>query len=180
MANRKPVAWFTSNGQHIPILAGESQNQAYRRRMAELAKSEEDQKQKDRQIAQSKEEADKKNEEAKAPPRTLQLSDISADEANKTSDVLSLGNKKRFRFVKGSKITNVTVFAGAGTAREFRDAQKYADRYRHLGLGRTEDWQHCAGYAVITNGKITIRREVHWVQGKDGKVREAFIKVRKK
>lgn len=107
-------------------------------------------------------------------PRRLYLPDVSAETANKTTDILDLGTKQRFTFKSGSKITEVQVFAGKGCSKEFRDAEKYARRWG----GKKEDWQHCAGQAQITNGRKVFNREIHWVQGADGKMREAFIKYK--
>ena len=109
-----------------------------------------------------------------AVPRRLYLDDIPADTANRTTDILDLGTRLRFMFKPGSKITEVQVFAGKGCSKEFRDAEKYARRWG----GKKEDWQHCAGQAQITDGQKVLRREIHWVQGADGKMREAFIKYR--
>ena len=158
--------WITVNGHHVPIYEGESKDEAVGR----FTKMMESDRQKSDQIAKNKAEADKKN--TSDPPRRLYLNDISASVANKTSDVLHLRTKERFRFKDGTNIRNVYVFAGKGCSKEFRDAEKYAKRWG----GKAEDWQHCAGFAKITNGSKVLDREVHWVQGKDGKVREAFIK----
>jgi hypothetical protein len=119
-------------------------------------------------------EGTKRNQESNFPKR-LYMSDLSADEANRTTDILDLHTKQRYRFKEGTTITEVHAFAGKGTSRVFRDAQKYARRYPQGG--NIEDWQHCSGQAQITNGKKVLRREIHWVQGKDGKMHEAFIKV---
>lgn len=128
---------------------------------------------KDRQIAQNKKEADKLN--VNDLPKRLYMADVSAEHANKVSDVLHLRTKQRYKFKDGTKITEVHAFAGKGTSRIFRDAQKYANRYPASGKNK-EDWQHCSGIAQITNGSKVLTREVHWVQGKDGLIREAFIK----
>ena len=181
---REVIGWFTVNGVHRPIYEGESKQDAYNR---EVAKLNEDTK--NRQIAKSKEQADRLNgkiqrdnlKNATNLPKTLALKNIKAEEANKTSDVLKLGqgkNGKRFDFKNGTEIRDAYVFAGKGCRKEFRDAQKYADKYAKKGLniGKAEDWQHCAGKAVITDGVKDYVREVHWVQGNDGKIREAFIK----
>ena len=177
MADREIIGWFTVNGQHRPIYEGESKEDAYRRA---VAKSNEDTKQ--RQIAKNKEQADKLNGKSTEKsggekptselPRRLDLKNIKAEDANKTSDILHLRTRQRFTFKNGTEIRNVYVFAGKGCSKEFRDAEKYAKRWG----GKAVDWQHCAGKAVITNGTKDFVREVHWVQGADGKMREAFIK----
>ena len=186
MADRKPIDFITVNHQHIPIFEGESKQDAYNKA---IAKYNEDTKQ--RQIAKNKEQADKLNGKGKSiqksgggkntsqnTPKTLPLKNISAKNANSSSDVLNLRTKQRFKFKDGTEVKNVYVFAGKGCSKEFRDAAKYANKpkYQKLGLTDPKDWQHCAGKAIITDGKRDYIREVHWVQGKDGKMREAFIK----
>lgn len=163
--------WITVHGNHIPLFDGESKEEAINNFLE--TKKHEDSKQK--QILQNKAEADSRNKQI--PPKQLHLPNIKAEEANTTSDVLHLNTKQRYRFKEGTEIRNVYVFAGKGCAKEFRDAEKYAKRYRKYNEGRPEEWQHCAGMARITDGKKVSTREVHWVQGKSGKIREAFIKV---
>lgn len=173
MADREPVAWITVNGKHVPIYEGESKQDAINR---SIAKKNEDTKA--RQIAENKKQADKLNESEKKLPKNLYMPDIKAEVANETSKVRSLTNGKRYRFKEGTTIRKVNAFAGTGCSRPFRDALKYAKKYEEIyGTPRPEDWQHCAGQAVITNGDRTMVREVHWLQNvKDGKIREAFIK----
>jgi len=125
------------------------------------------------QVEKEWEKAKEEEERAKAPKR-LYLDDISAEEANKTTDILDLQTKDRYSFKSGTKLTGVYVFAGKGCSKVFRDAEKYAKRWG----GKASEWQHCAGMGYITNGKKTYQREIHWVQGADGKMREAFIKYR--
>ena len=170
MADREPVGWFTMNGKRVPIFEGESKADAINR---SIAKRNSDIREK--QIAKNKEQSDKARGAQKpyrVNPKNLGLNDIKAEDANKSSDVLHLRTRQRYKFKEGTKITQVEAFAGKGCKREFRDAEKYAKRYG----GKKEDWQHCSGKAVITNGKHDLKREVHWVQGADGKMREAFIK----
>jgi len=165
--------WITVNGHHVPIYEGESKDDAVGR----FTKMMEDDRRKNSQMSKSKAEADKRNKQE--PPKRLRLSDIPAKDANKFSDVLHLKTKERFRFKEGTSITGAYVFAGKGCSKVFRDAEKYAKRYPESGKN-PEDWQHCAGFAKITNGSKVLDREVHWVQGKDGYVREAFIKIHEK
>lgn len=173
MAEREIEAWVTINGARVPIFKGESKQDAVNRH---IAKSNEDKKQSD--IARNQKEAQKAQQSQQQLPKRLDLPNISAKDANKSSDVLNLKTKQRFRFKEGTEITNVYVFAGKGCSKVFRDAEKYAKRWG----GKAEDWQHCAGIAQIINksGTTTLTREVHWVQGKDGKIREAFIKFHEK
>ena len=165
MSDNKPIIWITKNGKHVPL-----QDNKYASKRIAAYNSEVQEK----QIAANK----KQSEDAKQQtlPKQLHLPNIKAEDANKTTDVLNLRTKKRYTFKDGTEITGVYAFAGKGCLKKFRDAQKYADKYRKLGLGSAKSWQHCAGNAVITDGSKVLKREVHWVQGKDGRVREAFIK----
>ena len=165
MSNNKPIIWITKNGKHV-ALDGEK----YAAKQIAAYNSDV----RDRQLAESKRQSESAKQQSL--PKQLYLPNIKAEEANKTSDVLNLRTKRRFTFTNGTEITGVYAFAGKGCLKEFRDAPKYADKYRKLGLGSAKDWQHCAGKANITDGVKTYNREVHWVQGKDGRVREAFIK----
>ena len=170
MADREPSAWITINGAHVPIYEGEEYKDAVNRAIAQR-----NEQKRARDIAENKKQSDNARRGEKpyrVNPKNLALKDISAEDANKTSDILNLRTKQRFKFKDGTKITRVEAFAGKGCVREFRDADKYAKRYG----GKKEDWQHCSGQATITNGKVDLTREVHWVQGSDGRMREAFIK----
>lgn len=178
MAEREILAWITVNGNHVPVYKGESPDMATKRFLKEKSVTDyhvdKDQKEKERAIEKTKEEARKLNEEEKKKslPKRVPLPDISKKDANKKSDILDLVTWNRYRF--SSDITGVYAFAGKGSSKEFRDAAKYAERYG----GKKEDWQHCAGTASITNGDKTFMVEVHWVQLEGGNVREAFIKRR--
>ena len=163
MADGDIIRWITVNGVHIPIKEGETPDEAIKRK----------------QIALSKEEAKKRNSEL---PRKLELSNIkiTKDKIDNKRVMLGVGTsgaKRRLDFAKGSEIRGAHVFCGAGTSKVFRNAEFFANRYK--GCGKPSEWQHCAGYALLTDGKRTFVREVHWVQGSDGVIREAFIKVRK-
>lgn len=163
--------WITVKGQHVPLFEGESEFDAVKR----LFTANESEGRKTDQIAKNKAEADKLNKESAQPPRRLYLPDISADTANSSTDVLNLRTKERFKFKSGTIITQVHVFAGNGCSKEFRDAEKYAKRYSKEDKN-PKDWQHCSGIAQITNGTKSLEREVHWIQAKNGKMHEAFIK----
>ena len=171
MADPKDLDWITVNGRHVPILDGEFKQDAFNR---VIAKNNEDAKQ--RQIAENKKQADKLNASEKKLPKRLRLPNKSGDEANKTSDVSILGSSKRFRFAKNSYISDVVVFCGKGTSTVFRNAAKFANRKDLKHLGAPEEWQHCSGKAKITDGRSTYVTEVHWVNGNDGKIREAYVK----
>ena len=107
-------------------------------------------------------------------PRRLYMEDIKVSRDTIRSDVLDLYTRERFTFKSGSEIRQVHAFAGKGCLKPFEKAAKYAQRYP--SGGSASEWQHCSGIAQITDGKETFTAEVHWVQGKDKLIREAFIK----
>lgn len=169
MADKEPVVWITMNGRHVPIYKEDSRQDIINRTIANNNADT-----KNRQIAENQRQSDRLNGKL---PRRLYLDDIKAEDANKTSDVLNLRTKQRYKFKNGTTIKEVHVFAGKGCSKEFEKAPKYADKYPQSG-NKPSDWQHCSGKAVIVSkdGTKTLNREVHWVQGVDGKMREVFIK----
>ena len=168
--------WVTIHGTAVLIRDGETPTEAINRSIAQRNADA-----KNRQISANQKQSNsarRGQKPYKVNPKNMALEDISAEDANKSSDVLNLRTKQRFKFKDGTKITQVEVFAGKGATREFRKASDYAEKYgkKNPQLAKASDWQHCSGRAVITNGKKDFTREVHWVQGADGKMREAFIK----
>ena len=155
MAEKEPVAWITINGKHVPIYKNDSQRDIYNR---SVAKSNEDIK--NRQIAENQRQSAERSR--KVSDKNLALDDIPAEKANSTSDVLNLRTRKRFKFKDGTKITDVEAFAGRGCKRPFRKAIEYADKFGKINpkLSKASDWQHCSGYAIITDGIRDFRREV--------------------
>lgn len=87
-------------------------------------------------------------------------------------DVMDLSTGEIFNFTEGTKIQNVTVFAGKGTNKEFRKADKYAERYG----GTAENWQHTKGIGVLDYYGESRKAEVHWVQCEGVGKHEFFIK----
>ena len=167
MSERKVVSWITIKGIHIPIFEKESEQDAVNK---SIAKKNEEIKQ--RQIENNRKQVEQIKQSQL--PKRIYYDDIPAEVANETTDVIHLRTRKRYKFQNGTAITEVNAFAGKGCSRPFRDAEKYAKRYPKSG--KAENWQHCAGKAQITDGMKSFMREVHWVQGEDRKMREAFIK----
>ena len=95
---------------------------------------------------------------------TIKLPDIrigkSLGAKLKNYTVLDLNTGEFFTFAEGSRIQNVEVFAGKGTKKELRIAEKYAERYG----GNPEDWQHVKGYAILDTDDGEREAEVHWMQ----------------
>ena len=209
MAEREIVDWFTANGKHIPIHEGESKEDAYKRYNKSVANKNEDTKQKqiaknkeqaDKLNAQKNVQNKPKNtqdknrnsnakqnttkntqDQKKDPnlyrpglPRNVQLKNIKAEDVSEK--VRILGSSKRIAIKEGTEITKVVAFAGKDCYKVYEKAQNFADKYG----GKAEDWQHCAGYAILTNGEKDFVREIHWSQGADGKVVEPFIKYHNK
>ena len=58
MAGKEPKAWITVNGVHVPIFEGQSKEEAVKAHLAKRVRN--DDSGKERQIAQSKQEAEKK------------------------------------------------------------------------------------------------------------------------
>jgi len=178
MAEREILGWITVNGNHVPVYKGESPSMAAKRFAKEKQTTDKiasvNEKEKERSIKANKQEATKLNttSEQQRLPKRAPLHDIKKEDANKKSDILDLYTKQRYRFA--SDVTGVYAFAGKGSSKEFRDADKYVRRYG----GKASDWQHCAGFASITNGRTSFNVEVHWVQLENGDIREAFIKRR--
>ena len=78
----------------------------------------------------------------------------------KNYDVMDLGTGEMFHFAEGSKIQDVKVFAGKGTSKKLRIAEKYASKYG----GASEDWQHVKGFGDLVTDDGERRAEVHWMQ----------------
>lgn len=75
-------------------------------------------------------------------------------------DIMDLDTRDYFKFVEGTKIQNVEVFAGKGVKTPFRDAKKYAKLYG----GKPEDWKHVKGIALLDTDDGPMKAEIHWVQ----------------
>lgn len=90
----------------------------------------------------------------------------------KNYDIMDLQTGEHFRFVEGTHIQNVEAFAGKGTKKEFKIADKYAIKYG----GNASDWQHCKGKGIIDYYGEERRAEVHWAQCKQYGKHEFFIK----
>ena len=179
MAKEREIErWITVRGSHVPLYEGQTVKEAVQsvvnRSDATAKQIQKDADKKEAEIAKNKAEADERKEQ-KPLPRRLYLDDIPAEKANQVSDVLDLKTKERYRFKEGTTLTQVHAFAGRGCLKEFEKAEKYAQRYPKSG-NRKEDWQHCSGVGYVVRGSDTAKAEIHWVQGKDNKIREAFIK----
>ena len=95
---------------------------------------------------------------------TISLPDIqfgrSVGAKAKNYEVMDLETGEVFKFVEGSKMQDVEVFAGKGTRHEYRKAYIYANREG----GKLEDWQHVKGKGWLETPEGDQRAEIHWSQ----------------
>lgn len=90
----------------------------------------------------------------------------------KNYDILDLQTGEHFNLVEGTRLQNVEVFAGKGVRTEFRNAEKYAERYG----GNSDDWQHVKGNGTVDYYGEERGAELHWVQCEGIGKFEYFIK----
>ena len=112
----------------------------------------------------------------KADNDTIKLPDIyigrSVGAKAKNYQVLDLETGKHYSFAENTYLQNVEVFAGKGTKKTFRRAEKYANLYG----GRAQDWQHVKAIGIVETSKGQAKAEVHWSQCQGiGKI-DFFIK----
>ena len=90
----------------------------------------------------------------------------------KADGVLDLETGVRYQLAKGSKLQDVEIFAGKGSKKEFRQAEKYAQRYG----GATSNWQHAKGKGMLATDEGDVKAEIHWVQCEGIGKKEMFVK----
>lgn len=90
----------------------------------------------------------------------------------KADGVLDLETGVRYQLAKGSKLQDIEVFAGKGSKKEFRQAEKYAQRYG----GNATDWQHAKGKGLLATDEGDVKAEIHWVQCEGIGKKEMFVK----
>lgn len=71
-------------------------------------------------------------------------------------------NNKTYRFVPGTSITNIEVFAGKGTTSKLKTQVAQGLVQQHGG--KAKNWQHVKGIGLIDLGTRTRKAEVHWFQ----------------
>jgi hypothetical protein len=95
---------------------------------------------------------------------TMKLKDIlihkSVGAKAKNYEVMDLETGEFFHFTEGTRLYNVEVFAGKGTKKELKIAEKYANRYG----GNPEDWQHVKGFGTVDTFEGERDIETHWMQ----------------
>ena len=90
----------------------------------------------------------------------------------KNYNVLDFDSGEYFQFTEGTRLQNVEVFAGKGTKKELRIAEKYASKHG----GNPKDWQHVKAFGYIDTPEGSMKVEVHWMQCEGvGKV-DFFVK----
>ena len=90
----------------------------------------------------------------------------------KADGVLDLETGVRYQLAKGSKLQDVEIFAGKGSKKEFRQAEKYAQRYG----GAASNWQHAKGKGMLATDEGDVKAEIHWVQCEGMGKKEMFVK----
>ena len=104
--------------------------------------------------------------------QTVEKSGKSGIIVPKADGVLDLETGVRYQLAKGSKLQDVEVFAGKGSKKEFRQAEKYAQRYG----GNASDWQHAKGKGLLETDEGDVKAEIHWVQCDGIGKKEMFVK----
>lgn len=106
----------------------------------------------------------------------LKLADIliskSVGAKSKNYEVMDLATGEMFRFVEGTKIQNVEVFAGKGSSTPYHKAYKYANVHG----GNVEDWQHVKGFGWLETPDGDRHAEVHWSQCEGKGKHDFFVK----
>ena len=74
-------------------------------------------------------------------------------------EVMDLETGEMIKFVEGSRLQDVEVFAGKGSRTEYKKPI-YADKKG----GKLEDWQHVKGKGWLVTPEGDQRAEVHWSQ----------------
>ena len=74
-------------------------------------------------------------------------------------DVLDRATGKRYKFVEGTHLQNVEVFAGGRSKKPYKKAYVYAQKG-----GRVEDCEHVKGIGWLETEEGHRKAEVHWSQ----------------
>ena len=87
-------------------------------------------------------------------------------------DIMDLETGEHFTLAAGIKLANVEVFAGKGVKKEYKKAERYAEKYG----GKPEDWQHVKGTGTVDYYGEYRDAELHWSQCEGIGKEEFFIK----
>ena len=87
-------------------------------------------------------------------------------------DVFDLETGEMFKFVEGTRLQDVEVFAGKGVRKVYERAYKYADRYG----GEPEEWQHVKAKGWLSTSEGDKYAEVHWSQCEGKGKYDFFVK----
>ena len=74
-------------------------------------------------------------------------------------DVLDRATGKHYKFVEGTHLQNVEVFAGGRSKTPYKKAYVYAQKG-----GRVEDWEHVKGIGWLDTEEGHRKAEIHWSQ----------------
>ena len=75
-------------------------------------------------------------------------------------DIMDLATGEMFCLAEGTYLQNKTIFAGKGTRKHFKKANKYAERYG----GNPSDWQHVKAIGLLSTPDGDRKAELHWSQ----------------
>ena len=85
-------------------------------------------------------------------------------------DVKDPRTGRAYRFIEGTSITNVEVFAGKGARHKL--SPKVSHGLSEQIGGKPRDWQHVKGIGTLDYHGRARRAEIHWFQAKGvGKVK---------
>lgn len=77
-------------------------------------------------------------------------------------DVRDPRSGRSYRFVEGTAIRNVEVFAGKGVRNKLNP--KVAKGLSEQVGGKPRDWKHVKGIGVLDYGGVSRKAEVHWFE----------------
>ena len=87
-------------------------------------------------------------------------------------DIMDLRTGDFYHLAEGTYLRNKEVFAGKGSKKAYKNADKFAERYG----GKPEDWMHVKGIGTLETEDGNIDAELHWSECEGiGKV-EMFVK----
>ena len=89
--------------------------------------------------------------------------------AAKNYDVRDPRSGRAYRFIEGTSLTNVEVFAGKGTRNKLNP--KVARGLSEQAGGRQKAWHHVMGIVTLEYLGLARKAAVHWFEAKGDKVK---------
>jgi hypothetical protein len=88
----------------------------------------------------------------------------------KNYNVFDPESGRDFKFVEGTRLQDVEVFAGKGARKPLRE--EVAEGLTEQFGGTADKWQHCKGFGTLDCDGEHIEAEVHWFQQENvGKIK---------